>query len=133
MNRKSTLIFYSQQQQQKLANPSPYSIGFAVGKHDAKINIYDAASACEYLGPTYADNGTAAKVYACLKGYSDAHKTEYDTGYLQGVQGVELKGNHTQEFLAGYINGTQLFQRNKGYAEGYNHLPMSSGNVKRYI
>jgi len=50
--------------------------------------------------------------------------------FLQGDSGVELKGTHTQEFMSGYINGTRIFQQNKGYAEGHSILQISSGDVK---
>jgi hypothetical protein len=111
-----------------VAFASPYSIGFAAGKRDAKINVYDSGSACKYLGPTYG-NGTAAQVYACLKGYSDAYTSRYHVGYLQGVSGVELKGTHTQEFIKGYLKGVQGYWWNRGLAEGYSGLPMSSQNA----
>jgi hypothetical protein len=111
-----------------VAFASPYSIGFAAGKRDAKINVYDSGSACKYLGPTYG-NGTAAQVYACLKGYSDGDTSIYHAGYLQGVQGGELKGTHTQEFIKGYFKGIQDYWWNRGLAEGYSGLPMSSQNV----
>jgi hypothetical protein len=62
-----------------------------------------------------------------------AHATNeswrYNQGFLMGVSGVELIGHHTQEFLSGYINGTHDYWYNRGYAEGNNKLPMSSGNV----
>jgi hypothetical protein len=62
-----------------------------------------------------------------------AHATNeswrYNAGFLQGVSGVELKSHHTQEFMSGYINGSQIYWYNRGYAEGYSRLPMSSHNV----
>jgi hypothetical protein len=51
---------------------------------------------------------------------------------LQGVSGVELKGHHTQEFMSGYINGTKGYLANRGWTEGYNHLPMSFPQNPRY-
>jgi hypothetical protein len=66
-------------------------------------------------------------------GSAIAHATNeswrYNAAFLQGVSGVELKSHHTQEFMAGYINGTQIYWNNRGYAEGNNRLPMSSQNV----
>jgi hypothetical protein len=53
----------------------------------------------------------------------------YNAGYLQGVSGVQLKGTHTQEFMSGYINGTEIYWYNRGYTEGNNKLPISSTNV----
>jgi len=56
----------------------------------------------------------------------------YNVGFSQGYTGVPLKGHHTQQFLAGYINGTASFQQNKGFSEGYSKVPMSS-HTKDYI
>jgi hypothetical protein len=106
------------------ASPSsPYSAGFAAGKRDAKTNLYDSTSACNDY------NYTAAQTYDCLKGYSDGDTSIYHAGYLQGVQGGELKGTHTQEFIKGYFKGIQGYWWNRGLAEGYSGLPMSSQNV----
>jgi hypothetical protein len=62
-----------------------------------------------------------------------AHTTNqswrYNAGFLQGVSGVQLTSHHTPEFMAGYLNGSQIYWNNKGYAEGNNKLPMSSANV----
>jgi hypothetical protein len=69
--------------------PSSYSMGFTAGKHDTKTNLYDPTNACS------ADiNHTDVQTYACLKGYSDGSISPYHIGYLQGVQGAELKGTH---------------------------------------
>ena len=85
------------------ASPSsPYSVGFAAGKRDAKTNLYDSTSACNDYTTI---NNTAAQTYDCLKGYSDGDTSIYHAGYLQGVQGGELKGTHTQEFIKGYLKG----------------------------
>jgi len=53
----------------------------------------------------------------------------YDIGFWQGVSGVELKGHHTPEFIAGYINGSQNYQSNRGYVDGNNRLPNSSTDM----
>lgn len=102
---------------------SPYSIGFAAGKRDALKNVYDSTSACNAYNTI---NNTAAQAYACLKGYSDGDTSRYHAGYLQGVQGAELKGTHTQEFIKGYFKGIQGYWSNRGLAEGYSGLSMSS-------
>lgn len=44
----------------------------------------------------------------------------YNTGFSQGYVGIPLKGHHTHNFLAGYINGTALYWFNRGDTEGYN-------------
>src|SRR5215813_12326444 len=56
----------------------------------------------------------------------------YNAGFSQGYIGVPLKGHHTQQFLAGYINGTASFQQNKGFSDGYSKVPMSP-HAKDYI
>jgi hypothetical protein len=67
-----------------------------------------------------------------------AHATNdwrYNAGYNQGLRGIVLKDTHTQEFIAGYSNGTYDRLYDRGYAEGYSHMPMSSDNpvyVKSY-
>jgi hypothetical protein len=109
------------QTQQIPSSPSsPYSIGFAAGKRDAKTNLYDSTNACNY------NNYTAAQTYACLKGYADGDTSRYQAGYLQGIQGIELKGTHTPEFTKGYLSGIQGYWWDRGLAEGYSGLRMSS-------
>jgi hypothetical protein len=79
------------QTQQIPSSPSsPYSIGSATGKQDAKKNVYDVTNACNY------GNWTSDQIYTCLKGYYDGTASPYRAGYLQGVQGIELKGTHTR-------------------------------------
>ena len=36
-------------------------------------------------------------------------QSPYDAGFWQGVSGIELKGHHTKQFMAGYINGSQSY------------------------
>ena len=68
------------QTQQIPSSPSsPYSIGFATGKQDAKKNVYDVTNGCTI------NNYTAAQTYSCLKGYYDGTASPYRVGYLQGV------------------------------------------------
>jgi hypothetical protein len=88
--------------------------------------VYDLTTAC--LNFTFTNN-TAAQTYACLKGYSDGDTSKYHAGYLQGVQGLGLKGTHTQEFFKGYFKGIQDYWWNRGLVEGYSGLPMSSHNA----
>ena len=112
----------------KGTNESSYKYGFNQGKHNAKTNpdTYDSTDACDYYTTI---NHTAADVYACLKGYSDADVSKYHSGYLKGIQGIEPKGTHTQQFFKGYFKGIQGYWWNRGLAEGYSGLPMSSQNV----
>ena len=42
---------------------------------------------------------------------------------LTSKQGLPLKGHHTQQYLLGYINGTSLYESNRGGVSGYNGLP----------
>ena len=51
-----------------------------------------------------------------IKKYSDENKE----------RGIELKGTHTQEFIKGYFKGIQGYWWNRGLAEGYSGLPLSS-------
>jgi len=105
---------------------SPYSAGFAAGKRDAKTNLYDSTNACNDYNTI---NNTAAQAYACLKGYENGDTSRYHSGYLQGVQGAELKGTHTQGFMKGYFKGIQGYWWNRGLVEGYSGLPASMQNA----
>jgi hypothetical protein len=57
------------------------------------------------------------------------NESSYRLGFLQGVSGVELKGHHTQEFMSGYVNGSQDYWYDRGYAESINKISMSSHNT----
>lgn len=76
----------------KAMNESPYSTGFLAGQNYTKTDRYDSQDDSNY---------TANQTYNCLKGYSDGDTSRYHAGYLQGVQGIELKGGHTQQFIKG--------------------------------
>ena len=41
---------------------------------------------------------------------------------------MPLKGHHTQEYLAGYRNGTSDIQFNRGAVDGWNKIPTASKN-----
>jgi hypothetical protein len=47
-------------------------------------------------------------------------------GYSYHVAAIELKGSNTKEFLAGYIIGAGTYWDNRGYAEGYGNMSISS-------
>jgi hypothetical protein len=109
----------------KLTNP--YSVGFTTGKQNAttKPETYDSTDACNY------GNWTSDQTYSCLQGYNDGNMlSKYHQGYLQGVQGIELKDQtHTPDFMKGYFKGIQSYWWNRGAAEGYSGLPPSTQNV----
>ena len=65
--------------------------------------------------------GTSKIELAPLQGYSD----QYNHGFSDGYLSIKSPGLHTQEYLTGYKNGTSSFQWNKGYSQGFTHLPMS--------
>lgn len=52
----------------------------------------------------------------------------YNAGFSTGYLGLPLKGHHTQEYLTGYINGTSLYQFNRGQVFANNALPPESKN-----
>ena len=78
--------------------------------------MYDVTNGCTI------NNYTATQTYSCLKGYYDGTASPYRAGYLQGVQGIELKDlkTHTQdqEFTKGYLKGIQGYWWNRGLVEG---------------
>jgi hypothetical protein len=106
----------------KATNESPYSIGFLAGQNDTKTDRYDSQDACSD------SNYSATQTYTCLKGYSDGDASRHHAGYLQGVQGIELKGGHIQQFIKGYFDGLHGYWWNRGLVEGYSGLPMSLHN-----
>src|SRR5215831_9376693 len=77
----------------------PYAVGFLVGQNDSKTNAYDVTHGCNI------DNYTTAQTYDCLNGYYDGNKPPYRLGYLEGIQGLQLNGTHTSEFVKGYLVG----------------------------
>jgi hypothetical protein len=50
-----------------------------------------------------------ANELAPIPGQSSAHNAGFSQGYL----GVPFKGGHTEQFILGYINGSQGIQDNK--------------------
>ena len=89
-------------------NESSYQYGFVISKNDTKKNVYDVTNACNY------GNWTADQTYSCLNSYYDGTASPYRAGYQQGVQGIELQGTHTQEFMKGYIKGLNGYWSNRG-------------------
>jgi len=108
---------------------APYDVGFLAGKKDSKTNTYDSTSACNDYNTI---NNTAAQAFECLKGYADGDISPYHSGYIQGIQGITLKGIHTQQYLKGYFKGLQGYYWNRGLVEGYSGLPMSLQKNKNY-
>lgn len=105
------------------SNESSYRTGYEHGVNDTKTNLYlyDSTSACNDI------NYTSSQIYSCLKGYENAQidTSSYHVGYLQGIQGIELKGTHTPKFIKGYLKGINGYWSDRGLVEGYNGLPMS--------
>ena len=127
---------------------TPYDSGYSHGCSDAKISnlseryinqqgkgtnshtfsfmhgYYNGYSACSTSGPP------AQKPSPTVQQQPTTNESwRYNAGLLQGVSGVGLKTNHTQEFMSGYAKGIKLYWYSRGYVEGNNKLPMSSTNV----
>jgi hypothetical protein len=61
----------------------------------------------------------AANELAPIPGQSAA----YNAGFSQGYLGVPFKGGHTEQFMLGYINGSQGIQDDKAEVAGYMGKP----------
>jgi hypothetical protein len=68
-------------------------------------------------------------------GYDALGPAVYDAGYLQGTEGVKLKGTHTQAFLSGYAKGIKeyLTPRTQGFLQGVSGVQLKGTHTQEFM